>query len=47
MRSGASGFLGKGARPDAPIDAIRTVARGDALLSPSATRRLIARFLML
>jgi DNA-binding NarL/FixJ family response regulator len=47
LRSGASGFLGKGARPDALIDAIRTVARGDALLSPSATRGLIARFLAL
>ncbi len=47
LRSGASGFLGKGARPDALIDAIRTVARGDALLSPSATRGLIARFLRL
>ena len=45
LRSGAAGFLGKGARPDALIDAIRTVARGDALLSPSATRGLIARFL--
>jgi DNA-binding NarL/FixJ family response regulator len=47
LRSGASGFLGKGARPDALIDAIRTVARGDALLSPSATRGLIARYLTL
>jgi DNA-binding NarL/FixJ family response regulator len=47
LRSGASGFLGKGVRPDALIDAIRTVARGDALLSPSATRDLIARFLQL
>jgi DNA-binding NarL/FixJ family response regulator len=47
VRSGASGFLGKGARPEALIDAIRTVARGDALLSPSATRGLIARFLKL
>jgi DNA-binding NarL/FixJ family response regulator len=47
VRSGASGFLGKGARPEALIDAIRTVARGDALLSPSATRGLIARFLEL
>jgi DNA-binding NarL/FixJ family response regulator len=47
LRSGASGFLGKGARPDTLIDAIRTVARGDALLSPSATRGLIARFLTL
>ncbi|NUR63552.1 MAG: response regulator transcription factor [Catenulispora sp.] len=45
LRAGASGFLGKGARPDTLIDAIRTVARGDALLSPSATRGLIARFL--
>jgi DNA-binding NarL/FixJ family response regulator len=47
VRSGASGFLGKGARPDVLIDAIRTVARGDALLSPPATRGLIARFLRL
>jgi DNA-binding NarL/FixJ family response regulator len=47
LRSGASGFLGKGARPDVLIDAIRTVARGDSLLSPSATRGLIARFLLL
>ena len=47
LRSGASGFLGKGVRPDVLIDAIRTVARGDALLSPSATRGLIARFLRL
>lgn len=47
LRSGASGFLGKGARPEALIDAIRTVAQGDALLSPSATRGLIARFLRL
>ncbi len=47
LRSGASGFLGKGARPAALIDAIRTVARGDALLSPAATRGLIARFLKL
>jgi DNA-binding NarL/FixJ family response regulator len=45
LRSGASGFLGKGARPDVLIEAIRTVARGDALLSPAATRGLIARFL--
>ncbi|GIH21605.1 response regulator transcription factor [Rugosimonospora africana] len=47
LRSGASGFLGKGARPDTLIDAIRTVARGDALLSPSATRGLITRYLTL
>jgi DNA-binding NarL/FixJ family response regulator len=47
LRSGASGFLGKGARPETLIEAIRTVARGDALLSPAATRGLIARFLTL
>jgi DNA-binding NarL/FixJ family response regulator len=47
LRSGASGFLGKGSRPDVLIDAIRTVARGEALLSPVATRGLIARFLSL
>ena len=47
LRSGASGFLGKGARPEVLIEAIRTVARGDALLSPAATRGLIARFLTL
>ncbi|GLH99815.1 response regulator transcription factor [Phytohabitans aurantiacus] len=45
LRAGASGFLGKGARPETLIDAIRTVARGEALLSPSATRGLIARYL--
>jgi DNA-binding NarL/FixJ family response regulator len=44
LRAGASGFLGKGARPDVLIEAIRTVARGDALLSPTATRGLIERF---
>lgn len=47
LRAGASGFLGKGARPDALIEAIRTVARGDSLLSPAATRGLIARYLTL
>jgi DNA-binding NarL/FixJ family response regulator len=45
LRAGASGFLGKGARPETLIDAIRTVARGEALLSPAATRGLIARYL--
>jgi DNA-binding NarL/FixJ family response regulator/DNA-binding PucR family transcriptional regulator len=47
VRSGASGFLGKGARPEVLVEGIRTVARGDALLSPAATRGLIARFLTL
>jgi DNA-binding NarL/FixJ family response regulator len=45
LRGGASGFLGKGAAPEVLLDAIRSVARGDALLSPLATRSLISRFL--
>jgi DNA-binding NarL/FixJ family response regulator len=45
LRSGASGFLGKSVEPEDLLDAIRVVARGDALLSPRATRSLIARFL--
>jgi DNA-binding NarL/FixJ family response regulator len=47
LRAGASGFLGKSARPDALTEAIRTVARGESLLSPIATRELIARYLAL
>jgi len=47
LRAGASGFLGKGARPETLIDALRTVARGESLLSPAATRGLIARYLAL
>jgi DNA-binding NarL/FixJ family response regulator len=46
LRSGASGFLGKSVEPDELLEAIRVVARGDALLSPRATRSLIARFLV-
>ena len=45
LRSGASGFLGKSAEPEQLLEAIRTVHRGEALLSPAATRSLIARFL--
>ena len=45
LRSGASGFIGKGVGPDELLDAIRLVARGDSLLSPVATRALITRFL--
>jgi DNA-binding NarL/FixJ family response regulator len=45
LRSGASGFLGKSVEPEELLDAIRVVAGGDALLSPRATRSLIARFL--
>ncbi len=45
LRAGASGFLGKGAEPGELLNAIRTIARGDTLLSPAATKSLIARFL--
>jgi DNA-binding NarL/FixJ family response regulator len=45
LRVGAGGFLGKDAAADELLDAIRTVAAGDALLSPVATRALITRFL--
>ncbi|AYN42720.1 DNA-binding response regulator [Streptomyces dangxiongensis] len=45
LRSGASGFLGKGALPEELLNAVRTVAAGDALLSPAATQGLIRRFL--
>jgi len=45
LRAGASGFLGKSVEPDDLLDAIRVVAAGEALLSPRATRGLIARFL--
>lgn len=44
VQAGASGFLGKGVGPNELIDAIRSVAAGDALLSPKATRALLARF---
>lgn len=43
LRAGASGFLIKDTKPAALLDAIRTVAAGDALLSPSVTSSLIAR----
>jgi DNA-binding NarL/FixJ family response regulator len=45
LRSGAGGFLGKSAEPGDLLDAIRIVHRGDALLSPAATRSLIGRYL--
>jgi DNA-binding NarL/FixJ family response regulator len=41
LRAGASGFLLKDVRPDELVHAIRVVARGDALLAPSVTRRLL------
>ena len=45
LHAGASGFLGKGAEADELLAAVRTVDRGDALLSPAAIRALIGRFL--
>jgi DNA-binding NarL/FixJ family response regulator len=45
LRAGAAGFLGKDVGPTGLVDAIRTVAAGDSLLSPRATRSLIARYL--
>lgn len=45
LRAGASGFLGKDVTADVLLAGIRTVAAGDSLLSPLATRALITRFL--
>ncbi|MEV0257168.1 response regulator transcription factor [Streptomyces sp. NPDC050732] len=45
LRAGASGFLVKDTKPAELLDAIRTVAAGDSLLSPGPTARLIARVL--
>jgi DNA-binding NarL/FixJ family response regulator len=44
LGAGASGFLLKNASPEDLINAIRVLARGDALLSPEVTRRVIGRF---
>ncbi|HEX3705165.1 MAG TPA: response regulator transcription factor [Mycobacteriales bacterium] len=44
LRAGASGFLLKDAPPEDLVAGIRVVARGEALLAPSVTRRLIAEF---
>jgi DNA-binding NarL/FixJ family response regulator len=43
LRAGASGFLLKRTRPEELIAAVRTVAAGESLLSPSVTRRVIDR----
>ena len=43
LRAGASGFLLKRTRPEELIAAVHTIAAGDALLSPSVTRRVIER----
>ncbi|WKG03053.1 response regulator transcription factor [Mycolicibacterium sp. HK-90] len=44
VRAGASGFLVKHTEPAELVRAVRVVAAGDALLSPSVTRRLVAEF---
>jgi DNA-binding NarL/FixJ family response regulator len=45
LHAGASGFLLKRASPERLIDAVRTVAGGEALLDPAVTRDLIRRYL--
>lgn len=44
LRAGAAGFLVKDIEPEDLLHAVRVAARGDALLSPSITRRLIDRY---
>ena len=44
LQAGASGFLLKNGTPEALTDAVRILARGDALLAPEITRRVIAAF---
>lgn len=45
LRAGASGFLAKDAQPGDIVQAVRTVAAGESLLSPMATRAIVARVL--
>jgi len=44
LQHGASGFLLKNSSPEALVEAVQVLARGDALLSPEITRRVIERF---
>ncbi|MFI8853104.1 response regulator [Streptomyces sp. NPDC053499] len=44
LRAGVTGFLVKDTEPEELVQAVRVAARGDALISPSVTRRLIAEF---
>ncbi|TWV34074.1 response regulator transcription factor [Streptomyces misionensis] len=44
LRAGAAGFLLKSAEARDLIDAVRTVARGEGIVAPAVTRRLIAEF---
>ncbi|WP_033291385.1 response regulator [Amycolatopsis jejuensis] len=45
LQGGASGFLLKDTQPDHLVSALRSVAEGDAVMSPSVTRRLLDRFI--
>ncbi|GAA3309870.1 DNA-binding NarL/FixJ family response regulator [Nonomuraea dietziae] len=44
LRAGAAGFLLKNTDADSLVEAVRLVARGDGLISPAVTRRLISAF---
>jgi DNA-binding NarL/FixJ family response regulator len=44
MRAGAAGFLLKDTRPESLVEAVRATARGEALLAPQVTRRLVEEF---
>jgi DNA-binding NarL/FixJ family response regulator len=44
MRAGAAGFLLKDTRPESLVEAVRAAARGEALLAPQVTRRLVEEF---
>ncbi|MEV6595279.1 response regulator transcription factor [Actinoplanes sp. NPDC051346] len=44
LQAGACGFLLKNSTPETLIDAVRVIARGDGLLAPAVTRRVIATF---
>ena len=45
MKAGASGFLLKDVDPPDLVHAVRVISRGDALLAPQVTRRLVERFM--
>jgi DNA-binding NarL/FixJ family response regulator len=46
LRAGASGFLGKGAEPDEIVRGVLAVHAGESLLSPAATRTLLAKYVL-
>lgn len=43
VQAGASGFLVKDAPPDQMLEAIRTIHRGDAVIGPSSTKKLVEK----